>query len=801
MAHITLDKSANALVVVAPDDVDTGIKAIASAIDVKNPTDIQVDAQQLRTITPATAIGRLSGVFPSARFVSAPNSTVVVMARPSDMGQIKAILSAIDSPTPTPSAKPHYPSEAVRVTQRNARDIAKAVAAGAPGVKVSVAGNQLLLSGQQDDVDHAKALIAQLDVPPMNAQYTQLYRLKYVDAGSVARLLARSFPNLPIQVDTDLNAITVLAADTLQHRIADAIAQLDTPPGGSAGPGGAAGGGGGGGVEVITLNAAIPGLNGAPSSTATDLATTVTQALQQQAPDLHITVPPNSTRLILTGSPYSIKLGEDLIQQLDVPQPQIVLDTEIYEVSETIAKDLGISFPEGSATISTTFQEETPAVPSGSTSGTPPPLTSIEPFYRTVPLQFTLQMGLAIQDGKAKVLADPRITTISGRTASIRAGDTISILTTTGGGTGTVATTQVQQFQTGVTLDITPVVNAGNFITITLHPTVNNETGLLNGVPQISTRDTTTTVQMADNTTLIIGGLIQRTDQVNINKIPVLGDLPLIGKVFQQQQVNNSDDELVITVTPHIVRDTNDMFQPGPPMPTIPCYGILANCGASPKPQAGSPSKVAIVGAAQSPSGLPTLPPNAKLPPPSKATPVPVVVASTSRSEPQPVQVPTPLVPLTPPPTSGPAARPAHMSSSPAPGSAPTPPGANPLPTAFAQTNVYTFGAAPPNNYAAANQPPQIFYIQVSPSVVANGQAMTISAITSTNVTKLTFGPSAIIQNATLNSIGPGQWQASFNFSTSGLTVSSGNVQFVLSATTSMGQAVSVPIPLSVVNQ
>ncbi|HEX8807275.1 MAG TPA: secretin N-terminal domain-containing protein, partial [Candidatus Aquilonibacter sp.] len=307
-AHITLDKSANAIVVVAPDDVDAGIRAIASAIDVKNPTDIQVDAQQLRTITPATAIGRLTSVFPTARFVSAPNNTVVVMARPSDMGQIKAILSAIDSPTPTPSAKPHYPSEAVRVTQRNARDIAKAVAAGAPGVKVAVAGNQLLLSGQQHDVDHAKALIAQLDVPPMNAQYTQLYRLKYVDAGSVARLLTRSFPHLPIQVDTDLNAITVLAADTMQHRIADAIAQLDTPPGGSAGPGGApGGGGGGGGVEVITLNAAIPGLNGAPSSTATDLATTVTQALQQEAPDLHITVPPNSTRLILTGSPYSIK--------------------------------------------------------------------------------------------------------------------------------------------------------------------------------------------------------------------------------------------------------------------------------------------------------------------------------------------------------------------------------------------------------------------------------------------------------------------------------------------------------------
>jgi hypothetical protein len=331
---------------------------------------------------------------------------------------------------------------------------------------------------------------------------------------------------------------------------------------------------------------------------------------------------------------------------------------------------------------------------------------------------------------------------------------------------------------------------------------VNNETGLLNGVPQISTRDTTTTVQMADNTTLIIGGLIQRTDQLTANKIPILGDLPLIGKIFQQQQVQNSDDELVITVTPHIVRDTTDMYEPGPTLPTIPCYGMLAKCGKPAKsPAPGPPSNVSSVGAAQSPSGLPTLAPNTTLPPLSKATPPPGIIASSARPQPQPVAVPTPSVAFTPPPTSGPAPRATQMSSTPLPNATATGAAPNALPTAFAQTNVYTFGAAPPNNYAASNAPPQIFYVQVSPSVVKNGQSMTISAITSTNVTKLSFGPSAVVQTAAMNSIGPGQWQASFNFSTAGLTVASGNVQFILSATSAMGQAVSVPIPLSVVNQ
>src|SRR6202011_1370534 len=104
-------------------------------------------------------------------------------------------------------------------------------------------------------------------------------------------------------------------------------------------------------------------------------------------------------------------------------------------------------------------------------------------------LSVTAELHFLVQRGSARVLADPRVTTLSGRTASIRAGDTISILTTTGGGAGTVPTTQLQQFQTGVTLDITPVVNVGNFVTVTVHPTVNSLTGFTNNVPQISTRD------------------------------------------------------------------------------------------------------------------------------------------------------------------------------------------------------------------------------------------------------------------------------------------------------------------------
>jgi len=181
-------------------------------------------------------------------------------------------------------------------------------------------------------------------------------------------------------------------------------------------------------------------------------------------------------------------------------------------------------------------------------------------------------VNLLLQYGDARVLANPRITTLSGHTASIRAGDTISILTTAGGGTGTVATTQLQNFQTGVQIDITPAVATDGGITVALHPVVNSLEAFNNGVPQISTRDTQTTVHLQNNETLVIGGLIQDSIQRNVTKVPLLGDLPLIGGAFRSTQVNSTKNELVIVVTPHIVGSpgTRPAFQTQLPPPPVP---------------------------------------------------------------------------------------------------------------------------------------------------------------------------------------------------------------------------------------
>ena len=275
--------------------------------------------------------------------------------------------------------------------------------------------------------------------------------------------------------------------------------------------------------------------------------------------------------------------------ELDVVPPSVILDTEILEIDENSSKNLGLQL---GTSISTTFSETTP-LPDPVT-GQAGRLMRLQPITRTG-LSLGAVLNLLIQNGKGRVLADPRITTISGRTATIRAGDSISILTTVGGGTGTVATTQLQTFQTGVTLDITPIVTSNGEVSVALHPVVNSLSGFLNNVPQISTRDTQTQVHLHDNETLVIGGLIQESTTSQENKVPVLGDLPLVGRVFRNTNSTTTRNELIIVVTPHLLGPNGNGL-------TVPTAA---------KPGIGIPT----------PEALPTLPPSAVFPAsPSRAS-------------------------------------------------------------------------------------------------------------------------------------------------------------------------------------
>ena len=746
----TIDETANAVVVLAGPDDAAALRQIGAAIDTKNPLKPVTASLILHRIDAQQIAARLQPLYPSAKIAVVNKHTLLVSAVNADLQQMQSLVSAIDQPpqTPTPRPAPSAPdTEAVQILQASPRTIAREVAGAVHGLRIGVAGHTIVLAGAPDLVSRAKDVIAVLDTPSVGARYTSIYRLRTLDAQSVGDLISRSYPNVKVNVDAQINSLSVSATPAEQRRIAEGIAQLDAVP--SPGPG--AGGVGGGNAEIYTLKAALPATNGSTSSSANDLATMVTQSLQSQAPDLHITVSPSSPKLILTGNPYSIKLAMDLIAKLDVPEKLVVLDTEILEVDENTAKNLGISLSSifgGDFSIGTLIGESTPA---------PDPITGITPglmrptkLIRT-PISFGVQLNLAIQHGSARVLADPRITTLSGHTASIRAGDNLSIQLQAGGGAGTIATTQIQTFQTGVTLDITPIVNDDGLITVALHPVVNSLTGILNGIPQISTRDTQTTVALRENQTLVIGGLIQDNTQRTESKVPVLGDLPLVGHLFRDETLNGVSNELIITVTPHVVT-------PGAPD------------GVYPVPLQSVPT----------PNALPTLPPGAVLPTQSTQTFSQRLPIPTMRQLPV---APQPFRPLS-----------RRMPTQIAGLLTPTP---SPMPSAFAQTNIYTFGSPPPNNFAGPGDAVQIFYASLSPTIVSYGTPITVTAITTSNVDALTLSYNGV--QTSIAQTGAGQWSATLPFTLVGLPEPNATIQLSLTATKSDGTSSVIPIPVSVV--
>jgi Flp pilus assembly secretin CpaC len=626
------------------------------------------------------------------------------------------------------------------VSRRAPRDVARAIAAQVPGVHASVSGAAVVVSGSAEAVQRAKALVAQIDMPNFGERYTQVYRIRTLDASSVADLLRRSFRDLEITVDASLNALAVTATAAQQQRIADAVTQLDAP---QTVQGGTPQGGvpGNGSTDVITLKSYVPG----QSQGGVDAVASFTQALQVVTPDVRVVQLPIPGQIALVGPPSSVRTARQFIDMVDVVAPLVVLDTEVLEVDETVAKNLGLQL--GTAALSTTFTE---VQPTPSPDGSPARLIGFQPLTRT-PISFTAQLNLLVQNGKGRVLADPRITTLSGRTASIRAGDTISILTTTAGNAGTIATTQVQSFQTGVTLDITPSVTPDGGVTVVLHPVVNSLIGTNAGVPEISTRDTQTTVHLQDDETLVIGGLIQESDTRTTTKIPLLGDIPLVGRVFRNDNVQGQRNELIIVVTPHIVKPGKAVL-PGPALQGIP-----------------------------TPAPLPTLPPNTRLPAPSGQ--IPGAQIPVRRGERVPASAPAVRAAASP-----------SMPSSPRPDATPSA-----VPSPFAQTNVFTFGSPPQSNFAKPTDPVQIFFATLSPTVVSNGTSVRAAVVTTSNAAavKLQIGTQTIGFSQT----GIGQWQATFPFPLGAVPVGQTSVSVTLLAARADGSSAQIPISVSVVSQ
>ena len=260
--------------------------------------------------------------------------------------------------------------------------------------------------------------------------------------------------------------------------------------------------------------------------------------------------------IALRDSLENIQLAERLVAMYDSAEPEVVLEMEVLEISSTSLTNLGIQFP--------TSLSLTPIAPSTDTSGGGSlTLGNIRSLTRD---DIVLGLGgvtvnLKRQVGDFSTLANPQIRVKNKEKAKVLVGDKIPIVTSTTG-TGGFVSDSVSYIDVGLKLDVQPTIYPDDEVSIqvglevsSLGSSITTSSGTV--AYQIGTRNASTVLRLRDGETQLLAGLISRDESSNSNRLPLLGDLPLVGRLFSSNLDNGERKELVLAITPRIVRNLN----------------------------------------------------------------------------------------------------------------------------------------------------------------------------------------------------------------------------------------------------
>jgi general secretion pathway protein D len=221
----------------------------------------------------------------------------------------------------------------------------------------------------------------------------------------------------------------------------------------------------------------------------------------------------------------------------------VVLETEFVELSESGARNLGLDFNNGNGQIGT--------VAINYSKGFPGLIDT--PKFGGVDANFQIALYSQIAKGEGRIVSKPRISAQSGATAKIVTGDALPILTSIALSGVNAVQQQVEYVNVGVTLQIAPRVSDDGFVTAHVFAVVSSVTGYSQGYPTISQREASTSATVRDGQPFVIGGLTEESRIANRSKLPLLGDIPLLGSIFSVEHTNQEKRDLYIVVTPHVV--------------------------------------------------------------------------------------------------------------------------------------------------------------------------------------------------------------------------------------------------------
>ena len=461
--------------------------------------------------------------------------------------------------------------------------------------------NVIMLTGTAATVNRLVKIIERVD--RAGDQDVEIIKLHYASAGEMVRIIAAmnkpsggkagqpTFLIPKIVADDRSNSVIVSGEVKARERVIRLVKRLDSELETS------------GNTRVYYLKYSkaedlVKVLDGVSKTIASEGATTTAKSRGKSKVETSIEAHESTNSLVITGQPDMLRSLESVIRQLDVPRAQVLIEAIIVEVYETEGVSLGVQwgnenfgftqFTNGPATIGsvaagakaaeTTKGEKVPAVYSSETGK----LISAEYTKNDVEGDFTA-LGEALgsasglvtgvvsgdwaalvqavsADTNSNVLATPSITTLDNEEAYFIVGQEVPILTgSTSSSTNSNPFQTVERQEVGIKLRVTPQVNEGTAVQLDIEQESSSVSGNTGVDISINKREIKTTVMAESGATIILGGLIDEDVQESVQKVPLLGDLPIIGHLFKSTSNSTRKRNLMVFLRATIIRDASLM--------------------------------------------------------------------------------------------------------------------------------------------------------------------------------------------------------------------------------------------------
>ncbi len=253
--------------------------------------------------------------------------------------------------------------------------------------------------------------------------------------------------------------------------------------------------------------------------------------------------------LVVTGSPEMLRRVAADIERIDTPVRQVMMEVLVVELTNDARRALG-----------TEWHWELERAPGESPSGVLELMvgalrstTSLSYQFPSGIASFLLSLRPMVESGAASIHANPRIVAMDGHEADIFLGQEQSHIVATEAADGTV-TRQRVMIQSGVILNFLPNIAPNGEITVRIEPEVSSTIGFnQDGFPIVSSRRAKTTVRVRDGETFVLGGLLHEFENITQGKVPVLGDIPILGRLFRTERKEATETEVIIMITPYII--------------------------------------------------------------------------------------------------------------------------------------------------------------------------------------------------------------------------------------------------------